>query len=170
MYAYMTTGTIDFMEKVRDKYKNEQMVMMHGGGHTLLLHETDKKKSVFQTPRRYEVVGALGALEEQGFFAMNNIPVSDEGKPIFEHQYKTLGEKLQAVPGFLAFRLLRPIGSDTYVLLTQWSEERMYKLWHESPAYKLANPEEFKDQGGATLHIFTSAPYVATYKVQEEEA
>ena len=37
------------------------MVVMHGEGNSLLLHETEGK-SVFQTPRRYEVIGSSGTL------------------------------------------------------------------------------------------------------------
>ncbi|WP_153732431.1 antibiotic biosynthesis monooxygenase family protein [Sporosarcina obsidiansis] len=168
MNIFMTTGTIDFMEKIKEKHSDEPIILMNGGGHTLLLHETNGK-SVFQTPRKYEIAGSVGVLAENGYFAMNNIAVTDEGKPIFEHQYKMMGERLTDLPGFIAFRLLRPIGSDTYVVLTEWTEERLYKLWYESPGYKLSNPNDFKDQGGATLHIFTSAPYTATYKTPTEE-
>ena len=168
MNIYMTTGTIDFMEKVKEKYKNESIILMNGGGHTLLLHETSRA-SVFQTPRKYEVVGAEGQLSENGYYALDNVAVTDEGKPIFEHHYKTMGTKLKDLPGFIAFRLLRPIGSDTYIILTEWTEKRLYELWHNSPGSKLSNPNNFKDQGGATLHIFSSAPYTATYKTPTEE-
>lgn len=168
MNIYMTTGTIDFMEKVKDKHAKETIYLMNGGGHTLLLHETEGD-SVFQTPRRYEVAGSFGNLSEPGFFAMENIAVSDEGKPVFEHQYKELGSQLQNLPGFIAFRLLRPVGSDTYVVLTEWTEERLYRMWRDSPGYKLSDPNEFLDQGGAVMHIFTSAPYTATYKTPVKE-
>lgn len=168
MNIYMTTGTMDFMEKVRDQYVDESIILMNGGGHTLLLHETNGK-SVFQTPRKYEVVGTAGDLTHDGYFAMDNVAVTDEGKPIFEHQYKMNGDNLENMPGFLAFRLLRPIGSDTYIVLTEWTDKRHYELWHNSPGYQLSNPGDFKDQGGATLHIFTSAPYTATYTTPTEE-
>lgn len=168
MKLYMTTGTIDFMDRLKDKYAQERMLLMNGNGHTLLLHETTGK-SVFQTPRTYEVVGSTGDLKEPGYFAMDNVAVTDEGKPIFEHEYKEMGNKLQNLPGFIAFRLLRPIGSDTYVLLTEWTERRLYDLWRNSASYKLSNPNDFKDKGGTTLHIFTSAPYTATYKTPTEE-
>ena len=56
-------------------------------GNSLLLHET-AGKTVFQTPRRYEVIGSSGTLQENGYFVFNNIPVTDEGRPIFEHRFK----------------------------------------------------------------------------------
>lgn len=168
MNIYMTTGTMDFMEKVKEKHADEPIFLMNGGGTTLLLHETNGS-SVFQTPRKYEVAGSFGHLIEPGFFAMDNVAVTDEGKPIFEHQYKALGEKLQNMPGFIAFRLLRPIGSDTYTLLTEWSDKRLYEIWHNSPGNQLSDKTSFKDSGGTAQHIFTSAPYTSHYKTPTDE-
>lgn len=85
MNFYMTTGTYDYMKKMRDKNPAETMVLMQGENTTLMIHETDGK-TLFQTPRRYEVVDGTGELKEKGFFVFNNIPVSDEGRPVFEHR------------------------------------------------------------------------------------
>lgn len=49
MNVYMTTGTYEFMKKMREKHADETMVLMQGENTTLLLHETDGK-SLFQTP------------------------------------------------------------------------------------------------------------------------
>ncbi len=168
MNIYMTTGTMDFMEKIKEKHTNENILLMNGAGQTLLLHETNGA-SVFQTPRSYQVAGSFGQLTEPGFFAMDVVAVTDEGKPIFEHQYKHMGEKLQDMPGFIAYRLLRPLGSDTYVLISEWTDKRLYEIWHKSPGNKLSKTMDFKDAGGTALHIFTSAPYTAHYKTPTDE-
>ena len=79
------------------------MIVMHGEGNSLLLHETEGK-TVFQTPRRYEVISSSGTLEENGFFAFNNIPVTDEGRPIFEHRFTKRSEmRLMLNPDLLHF-------------------------------------------------------------------
>lgn len=168
MNIYMTTGTIDFMEKVKEKHSGENILLMNGSGHTLLLHETGGK-SVFQTPRKYTVAGSFGELSEPGYFAMDNIAVTDEGKPIFEHRFKQTGEQLQDIPGFIAFRLLRPAGSDTYIILTEWSDKRLYEIWSSTPAHKALFTDSFKGAGGHAAHIFASAPYTALYKTPVEE-
>lgn len=168
MKIHMTTGTMDFMENIKKKHTNENILLMNGAGQTLLLHETNGA-SVFQTPRSYEVVGSSGDLTEPGFFAMDVVAVTDEGKPIFEHQYKHMGEKLQNMPGFIAYRLLRPMASDTYVLISEWTDKRLYEIWHKSPGNKLSKNMDFKDAGGAALHIFTSAPYTTHYKTPSDE-
>ena len=49
------------MEKLHQKYENENMYILYGTNETLLLHETERK-TVFQTPRKYEVVDGLNEL------------------------------------------------------------------------------------------------------------
>ena len=56
------------------------MLLMQNGETALLLHETSEK-TVFASPRRYEVVDGKGLLQEKGFVVMNNIPVTEEGRP-----------------------------------------------------------------------------------------
>lgn len=170
MYMYMTTGTRDFMETIKDKYAHETMLLMHGSGNSLLVHETEAK-SVFQTPRRYEVISSTGQLHEEGFFALKNITVTDEGRPVFEHRYSIMDDNLTAQSGFIAFRLLRPLDSDTYILLTEWEQSSDYDRWQNSAAFAASthstNLKQFADN---TTHIFSSAPYVTTYVAKPEEA
>ena len=55
-----------------------------------------EKSRVFQTPRRYEVISSVGKLAEEGYFVCNNVPVTDEGRPVFEHQFSTAATGLKA--------------------------------------------------------------------------
>lgn len=167
MYMYMTTGTRDFMEKLQQRHSDKQMVLMHGSGQSLLIHETESK-SVFQTPRRYEVISSTGSITNKGYFVCNNIPVTDEGRPVFEHRFSSQGEQLETQQGFIAYRLLRPLDSDTYVVMTEWEEASDYDRWKNSPSFKFSHPspDEFADN---TTHIFSSASYVTTYIAKPEE-
>ena len=160
---YTTQGTPEFMEKIKEKYANESMILMHGNGTALLLHETEGK-TVFQTPHRYEVIAESGQLHPHGFFAMNNVSITDEGKPIFENRLKKNHEAMIGTPGFLAFRLLRPIGSDTYVVLTEWEDNKSFDLNKNSPAFAEAYATSRTDiLAGPTVHLFTSAPYITVF-------
>ena len=67
MNIYMTSGTPEFMESLKEKYAAERLIAMHGQGNSLLLHETEGK-TVFQTPRRYEVIGSSGTLARKWLF------------------------------------------------------------------------------------------------------
>lgn len=169
MYMYLTTGTRDFMEKLQERHANKGMILMHGGGQSLLLHETDDK-SVFQTPRKYEVVSSAGKLKEEGYFVYNNIPVTDEGRPIFEHRFSTSTGQLESQQGFIAFRLLRPLDSDTYIAITEWQDISDYDRWKHSREFK-ESPQslDMKEFAGNTTHIFASASYITTYIAKTDD-
>ena len=167
--VFMTSGTPEFMEKLREKHVQEKMYVLHGENTTLLLHETNAK-TVFQTPRRYEVIVSSGSFEENGYFVFNNIPVSDEGRPIFEQRVKDSMNSIAAEPGFIAFRLLRPHNSYTYIVLTEWSSNRFYNLWKNSSTSnytRLMAPAE--TSANSTLHLFSGAPSITTYISKEKE-
>lgn len=169
MNIYLTSGTMDFMESLQKKFKNERMIVMHGIGNSLLLHES-KGASYFQTPMKYNVIGSFGKFEEKGYFALNNVAITDEGKPIFEHWVLRHIDPIEDEPGFIAYRFLRPLGSNTYIILTQWSKKIFFDLWKESLSYEqlLATSET-----GTGLekkpHIFSSAPYITTYQTKTDE-
>lgn len=168
MNIYITSGTMDFMEVLRKRHKKETMVAMHSSGNSVLLHET-KGKTVFQTPRRYEVVSSSGNITESGFFALNHLSVTDEGRPVFEHLFQDLTDTIADEPGLIAFRLLRPLDSDTYIIMTEWSKELFFDAWKKSPAYEHVH-EESKSRVNInrTAHIFSSAPYVTTFVTKNE--
>ncbi|MDN7243467.1 antibiotic biosynthesis monooxygenase [Planococcus sp. N028] len=162
MNLYMTTGTYDYMKKLRDKYPNENMVMMQGENTTLVIHETEGK-TVFQTPRRYEVVDGTGEFKEKGYFVLNNIPVTEEGRPIFEHRFKNRAGAIENEPGYIAFRVLRPRDSDTYVVLTEWESPIFFEKWKESQAFSQAHSKSAEGTAEKRPNIFSGSSYVTTY-------
>lgn len=169
MNIYLTSGTMDFMETLKNRHPNEKMIVMHGTGNSVLLHETTGKTS-FQTPRRFEVFGTSETLKEEGFFALNNIPVTEEGRPIFEHRLLSQIDQILDEPGFTAFRLLRPLDSDTFVVLTQWTNQQSFKDWQNSSTYKTVEGSNESGDGSDKMpHIFSSAAYVTTYKTKSDD-
>lgn len=163
MYIYLTSGTPAFMEKLKEQYASEAMLALHGSGNSILLHETEKK-SVFQTPQRYEVIGSAGAFVDEGHFVLNHIPVTDEGRPAFEYSFKEQSSIVDSELGFIAFRLLRPLNSDTYIVLTEWTDAAHYDRWKSSAVFKDSHFAHTLEAGGDNLlHIFSGAPYVKTY-------
>lgn len=169
MNIYTTSGTPEFMEQVRAKHADKKMVVMHGRGNSILLHETDGK-TVFQTPRKFEVIGSSGTLQEEGYFVFDHVPVTDEGRPVFEHHFESRVNAVDDKYGFIALRLLRPIGSDTYVILTEWSDAKYYTMWKDSPASGILDAMKTSEVGADNRpHIFSSAPYVTTYTTVKKE-
>ena len=170
MYIYLTSGTPDYMEKILKKYEKENMFILYGSDNTVLLHETDRK-TVFASPRKFEVIDSVHEIEQRGFFVFNNIPVSDEGRPIFEQRFLSRSKDIEKMPGFVAFRLLRPIKSETYIVLTQWENKRAFDDWKQSNAFTKAHSKLQLEPGVQKQNIFNAASYVSTYsgKVPEKK-
>lgn len=168
MNIYLTSGTPEFMDSLKEKHAGEKMVVLHGEGNAVLIHETSGK-TVFQTPRKYEVIDSSGELSEQGYFVFNNIPVTDEGRPIFEHRFTNRPRAIEDEPGFIAIRVMRPLDSDTYIILTQWTGAGSFEAWQNSQAYSKAHEKRGTDEGiDKRPNIFSSASYVTTYKTAKK--
>lgn len=168
MNLFMTTGTYEYMKKMRDKHPEENMVVMQGENTTLILHETEGK-GIFQTPRRFEVVDGTGEFKEKGFFVFNNIPVTEEGRPIFEHRFKNRAGAIENEPGYVAFRVLRPLDSDTYVVLTEWESPVFFEKWKESQAFSKAHSKPENAAPSKPVNIFAGSSYVTTYNAKPED-
>ncbi|MFJ7932791.1 antibiotic biosynthesis monooxygenase family protein [Sporosarcina sp. NPDC096371] len=169
MNIFITSGTPGFMEQLREKHAKEMMVVMHAGNDSLLVHETNGE-TVFQTPRRYEVIASSGTLKEEGYFVLNHIPVTDEGRPIFEHSFKEQLPTITEALGFTAFRLLRPLQSDAYIVMTEWSTSTYFDMWKNSSSFHDAHLTNPSDAGvDRTLHLFTEAAFETTYIAQTKE-
>lgn len=170
MKLYLTSGTADFMESLRKKRANEQIIIMHGEGNTVLLHETEGK-SVFATPRTFEVLDAVNDLQQKGYFVMNNIPVSEEGRALFEQRFANRAGNVDEASGFIAYRLLRPVKHETYIVLTQWAGPASFELWQSSDAFKEAHTQRRESSTGManTQAMFMSKPYLTKYTAKPLE-
>ena len=59
---------------------------------------------------------------------------------------------------------MRPLNSDTYIILTEWSEESAFKAWQSSQAYNTAHKKRGTDEGiDKRPNIFAGPTYVKTY-------
>ncbi|MBN8199031.1 MULTISPECIES: antibiotic biosynthesis monooxygenase family protein [Bacillaceae] len=169
MKIYMARGTYDFLKKIEEKHSDETMVAMQNTESALLIHET-AGASIFKEPRSYEVIDSSGAFTDAGFAVLNNIPVTDEGRPLFEHRFKNRAGLIENEPGFAAIRVLRPLESNTYIILTLWRDEKSFKNWQNSKAYDKVHEKRGTESGiDKTPNIFSSPSYVTQYYIPEEE-
>lgn len=166
MFLYITSGTPDYMERIKEKYKSEEMFLLYSVGSTLLLHESIAK-SKFSTPRTYKVIASKNKLEQRGYFVNFHIPVDDDAKPIFEKLIESAFSSIEKEPGFIAYRLLKPYKTDTYIVLTQWTGLHSYEAWKNSRSYKeLEQSTAFSEK---QQNIFDAATYVTTYSGAKEK-
>lgn len=161
MNAFMTLGTFDFLKKLEDKHPNIDFYYMNGESSTLVYYESENKKSVFASGSKYESIIENGTMRKEGFVVMNNIPVTEEGVEIFEDRFKQRQQNVQSMPGFQAFRLLRPKSGNTYVVLTQWASEADFENWKNSDQFKKAH------KGGGTKPpaYFADKPFITSYRM-----
>ncbi len=66
MNIYMTNGTYRFMKKLKEDHLDQNLTLLQNAESTLLLHETEGK-SIFQQPRKYEVIDSSGELKQKRF-------------------------------------------------------------------------------------------------------
>lgn len=170
MNIFMTNGTYEFMHALKEKYLQEKMLLMQDKETTLLIHETDGN-TVFASPRKYEVIDQSGVLANGAFFVFNNIPVSEEGRPVFEYRFKNRARLIEQEPGFAAIRVLRPLSNDIYVILTAWKDEKDFLNWQESKAYEKAHERRKTEKGidQQQPSIFTRPSFVTKYHLALEK-
>ncbi|MBM7571466.1 antibiotic biosynthesis monooxygenase family protein [Aquibacillus albus] len=166
MNAYMTNGSLAFLLKMKEQHTDKDIYLMNGTDTTLAYYE-DRESTFFETARQYEIVLSTGDLQEDGYVVMNNIPVTDEGRPIFEHQFKSRAGIIDGTPGFYALRVLRPIRGNTYVVMVQWEDQASYEKWKNSEAFAKSHK---KDKKTKEKPPYAAGPsYVTTYHLADLE-
>jgi heme oxygenase (mycobilin-producing) len=170
MNFYITSGTIDYLTKLKNKHPDENMLLLTDSEDysAVILHETSAK-TLFNHPRKYEVIDSVGAFEKATYAVMNNIPVTDEGKPLFEYQFKNRQRMIENQPGFVAIRVLRPQSSNTYVILTLWENKQAFENWKSSESFKKTHKENDGKNGAKSAAIFAGPSYLTTYSIAEED-
>ncbi len=169
MNLFITSGTADFLLKLKEKHQDENMVLMNNSESSILVHETEGQ-TLFNSPRKYKVIDSAGNLGHKGFAVLNNIPVTEEGRPLFEDRFLNRPRKIEKEPGFVAIRVLRPLSSNTYIILTIWDQESSFENWQKSKAYADAHKNRGTEAGiaGAKPTIFESASFVSKYYIESE--
>ncbi|MFC4322280.1 antibiotic biosynthesis monooxygenase family protein [Litchfieldia salsa] len=169
MNFYITQGTPNYLNKIVTQYPNEELIIYQNEDRCILIHETSGD-TIFSEPRKYEVVDSVGEFLTEGFIVCNNIPVTDEGRPIFEYRFKNRAGLIEKEPGFIAIRVLRPLNSDTYIIMTMWESEKDFKNWQQSKAYEQAHKKRGTSEGIDHQKTYFPRPsYVTTYIGYQEE-
>lgn len=164
MKAYMTNGTLDFLKKLEDKHPKIEFHLMTSPQGGLAYYE-DENKKVFSAGREYEVVIKSGKIQEEGYVVMNNIPVTNDGRAPFEDRFKNRKNAVEDMPGFQAFRFLRPKKGNTYVVMTQWKTVSDFENWKDSEQFKQAH----KKQSTKPPAYFADRPFITSYHMYIEE-
>lgn len=133
--------------------------------HVHYLLEEDSKLDVKADEKSFEIIDAELAIKPNTFVVFNNVPITEEGRGIFEERFTNRPRKIENEPGFSAYRLCRPLNSDTYVIMSFWNMEADYENWRKSEAYKYTHKKRGTSEGIDQQHgdIFAGPAFVETY-------
>lgn len=70
------------------------------------------------------------------YVVMNLITVPAERGKEFEERFASRAGLVAMMPGFEAFELLRPSGSEKYIVYTKWRDKESFEAWLDSPAFR----------------------------------
>ena len=164
MYAHMTTGTFSFLQTLMNKHPSLNFLFMQQGLNTSAYYESEDKKSVFSTGRSYKIISKSGNLLDKGYITLDNIPVTEDSIKSFEEQFKANNLPVFSMPGFIAYRLLKPKKGNTYSLLYAWESKMYHNYWIESDEYKT-----FLEKTKTRLPAyFADRPFTQTYTIIED--
>lgn len=161
MKTYITYGTTDYLSSYQEKYN--QALLLEGDSNSALVYETDGENP-FTEKHEYEVTNQRGSLSGAGFVVMNHVPVTEDGRSLFEERFQNRAGLVENEPGFIGIRVLRPLHQDPYIIMTLWNSHADFINWQQSKAYE----EAHKDRGtskGLPETLFSGKSFVKEYMV-----
>lgn len=163
MKLYKWSGHADQAVAILSSLPNTPLVFLMNGGEAVLLYESEGGTPLPYT-EAYEILDASGKINDGYYAVFNNIPVAEEGRGLFEERFKNRAGLIEKEPGFAAIRVLRPVHSDTYVVLTLWEDEKSFTDWQQSKAYGAAHAKRGTAEGiDKQPNLFPRPSFVKTY-------
>lgn len=163
MKLYKWIGPHDQATQIKADQASVDTIQLQNEEEAVVLYEVEDE-TILQNAEVYEVLNAVGHIKDGGYAVFNNIPVTDEGRELFESRFQNRAGMVEKEPGFAAIRVLRPLQSDTYTILTLWKDEQSFKDWQESQAYGQAHAKRGTTEGiDKRPNIFPRPSFVTTY-------
>lgn len=159
MKVFIWTGPLEEAGRLPEE---PAALMLNNDEEVLVL--TEAETSEIEHAEAYEVLDTAGDLPSGRFAVLNNIPVTEEGRSTFEQRFSSRARLIEAEPGFVAIRVLRPLNSDIYVILTMWENEQSFLNWQNSQAYKKAHESRDAKDSSERSAIFPRPSFVAMFK------
>ena len=148
MNIHVTYGDVTELKAIKESLTSEQLVLMELGNEAVLIQENDGTAG-FAEADSYTVLDASGEIINGNYAVFNNIPVTTEGRELFEQRFMDRARQIE----------------DTYVILTKWEDEASFKAWQNSQAYANAHNKRGTDEGiDKKPNIFSRPSFVTTYQ------
>lgn len=95
----------------------------------------------------------------------NRIPVHPDHAQAFEARFRERAGLVDKMPGFVAFRLLRPSKPEhPYVVLTFWESEEDFRAWTGSEQFR----EQHRAERALSGEAFTGPVQIELHEVVQE--
>jgi heme-degrading monooxygenase HmoA len=95
----------------------------------------------------------------------NRIPVHPDHAEAFEARFQERLGLVDKMPGFVAYRLLRPTKPEQpYVVLTFWESEEQFRAWTSSPEFR----EQHRSERTLSPDAFTGPVQLEVHQVAQE--
>lgn len=70
------------------------------------------------------------------FVVCNRVSIHPDHAPQFEAMFMSRAHKVDQMPGFVSFQLLKPMkASDGYVVMVTWESKEYYHAWLKSESF-----------------------------------
>lgn len=166
MRAFMTIGTLRFLKQFIKKHPSIHFYLMNNIHEmSALAYYEATGKSVFAAGKTYNIHLASGDLNDTGFVVMNTLPITKEGQPVFEDRFRQHLGDIEKMPGFYAFRLLKPTRGHDYIILTQWKSQNDFEAWKTSDEFSMSH----HNPAVKPPAYFASRPFMTSYTMAEDD-
>lgn len=164
MKAFMSRGTIDFLEKLEKKHKQVDFFLITSNDGGIAYYE-NTDKNIFAAGQAFDVLKSVGEMSKEGYVVMNHLPVAEDSSASFEYRMKHSNSAIEEMKGFQAWRFLRQEKTTKYVVLTQWASFADFENWKNSDAFKQAHKTQKTKQPG----YFMERPFIISGHMHEQE-
>ncbi len=164
MKFFITSGTHDFMKQIYLKNKQKPLYLLTNQAETLLVQESETK-SIFSSPRSYQVLSSAGALAQTGVVLISYVYLDEEDRPVIEEKVNAFTQQHFQKQGLTAYRFLRPRNVDSYVIYTQWQDLASAKGWDDLA--DLLPKQSFLHHANPFTSQFYTKEYLAPSKIED---
>lgn len=164
MYAFTTTGTTDFLQKLTDKHHEYEFTFMKNRQTTAVYYESEHKKRIFAAGSQFTIIKQYLPIPTNGFVVMQTIPVARESRKIFIEKMERTFDTFTLAKGLNAARVLLAKRKNSFQIFMVWENEAMYDDWTDNAV----KGTDFSALVRKPTY-FTERAFTQTYRIIEDE-
>jgi len=107
------------------------------------------------------------SIMQKNFVAINYIQCNAEYSQRFEELFGSRAHAIDAMPGFIDMRVLKPHAEgEPYLVVSYWESEQAFSAWTKSPAFLEGHKRAFADLAKAKEQGLP-APMTSSFKTYQ---